>query len=89
MPELLAPYDSRWREMGQLARAAWEKSFRAEDEFNYIVDSLAEFKSRRLISERIIRLSWPLILARLHLRRALSRLKHGGQPQPVLNRAST
>lgn len=89
LPELIAPFDLRWREMGQLARAAWDKWYRAEDEFNYIIDSLAEIKARRVIPERIIRLSWPLIVARLQLRRALSRLKHGAEPQPVLNRAST
>ncbi len=79
LPELIAPYDSRWREMGQLARTAWEKWFRLEDEFNCIVESLARIKANRVIPERITRLSWPLIVARLQLRRNLSRLKHPAQ----------
>lgn len=87
LPELLAPYDSRWREMGQLARAAWDKYYCAENEFNYIVDSLAEIKSRRVLPEHVVRLSWPLILARVHLRRTLSRLKYGRDPEPTLTPA--
>jgi hypothetical protein len=86
LPELLAPFDSRWREMGQLARAAWDKSYCLEDEFNCIVDSLAEIKARRILPERVVRLSWPFILARVNLRRALSRLKHRA-PEPTLTPA--
>ncbi len=92
-PQLLAAYESHWREMGELARSAWDKWFRAENEFNYIVDSLAEIKARRVLPERVMRLTWPFILARVQLRRALSRWKHGAEPAapftPAPSRSNT
>jgi hypothetical protein len=91
LPELLAPHDSRWREMGLLARVAWDKWFQLEDEFNYIVESLAAIKARRIIPERLVRLTWPLIVARVRFRRSLSRLKHAkpAKPQPALTPAQS
>jgi hypothetical protein len=87
LPELLAPHDSRWREMGQLARTAWDKYFRLEDEFNYIVEHLARIKSSRVVPERLMQMTWPLTVARLHLRRSLSRLKNPtNHPAPSLAR---
>jgi hypothetical protein len=92
LPEILTVHESRWREMGQLAHAAWDKWFRAEDEFNYIVDSLAHIKTNRVIPERVMRLTWPFIVARVQLRRSLSRLKNPPQRNrstPALSRSST
>lgn len=88
LPELLAPYDSRWQEMGLLARVAWDKWFQLEDEFNYIVESLAQIKARRSIPERLLRLTWPFITARVQLRRNFSRLKNT-KPQPAVTPAQS
>jgi hypothetical protein len=84
LPEILAKHDSRWREMGELARSAWGKWFRLEDEFNYIVDNLARIKTKRMIPESLVRYSWPFIVARLQLRRALSRMKNSAHSEPAL-----
>lgn len=92
LPELLAPSDSRWREMGQLARAAWDKWFQMEDEFNYIVDNLARLKANRVVPESLLRLTWPFIVGRLQLRRTLSRLKNPtptSAPRPALASAQS
>ncbi|MGZ4962798.1 MAG: exostosin domain-containing protein [Limisphaerales bacterium] len=87
LPELIAPHDSRWREMGQLAREAWDEFFRADEEFNYIVESMARIKAERTIPERLMRLTWMLILGRVHLRRSLSRLKNpDSHPAPAIAR---
>lgn len=88
LPELLAPFDSRWREMGLLAREAWDKWFQLEDEFNYIVESLAQIKARRRIPEQLVRLSWPLIVGGVQLRRSLARLK-SARPRPALTPAQS
>jgi hypothetical protein len=82
LPELLAPYDSRWRQMGELAHGALDKWFRVDDEFNVIIDNLVEMKARRIIPERLAQLTWPFFVARLHLVRSLSRLKHRNEPSP-------
>jgi hypothetical protein len=91
LPELLAPYDSRWREMGQRAHAAWENRFRLDDEFNFIVEALARIKANRVIPERCMQLTWPFIVAKVQVRRALSRLKNApSQPAvPVTQSRST
>lgn len=89
LPELLAPYDSRWREMGQLVRAAWDKYFRVEDEFNYIVENLARIKRSRVIPERVMQLTWPFIVGRIQLRRSLSRLKQTSQPTALATKVSS
>lgn len=75
LPEILAKYDDRWREMGDLARKNWEEWFQLEDEFDYLVDRLVEIKNNRWVDERIMRLSWPVILLKLYVRRRISPLK--------------
>lgn len=75
LPEILTEFEGRWWEMGCLARKNWEEWFQIENEFNYIIDRLVEIKNGRLVDERIMRLSWPIILLKLHLRRRLSTIK--------------
>lgn len=77
LPDILARYEDRWREMGDLARKNWEEWFQLEDEFDYLVDRLVEIKNNRWIDERIMRLLWPIILLKLYVRRRLSPLKRG------------
>ena len=75
LPDILARYEDRWREMGGLARKNWEEWFQLEDEFDYLVDRLVEIKNNRWIDERIMRLLRPIILLKLYVRRRLSHLK--------------
>ncbi len=75
LPEIVGKYDASWRERGELARQNWEKWFQTKDEFNFIVASLAQLKARRIFSERWCRIFWPVILARIQIRRRFSSVK--------------
>jgi hypothetical protein len=65
IPEVLAQYISAVEEMGSLARKAWEEWFSPAKQFNYIIDSCWDIQNKRLIPERVYRMSWKLHICQL------------------------
>jgi hypothetical protein len=53
LEEIAAAHESRHREMGFLARQAYEKCFQEEVYFNYLVEQCAAMKRAQVIPESV------------------------------------
>ena len=71
IPELLEPRVAYAEDMGKLARKNWENWFAPAKQFNYIIDACWEIRNKKIIPEKIYRLSWRFLIVQAFVKNGL------------------